>query len=115
MDNLTGMNNREKAEHIFLSGIKGVLPGALISNLISIRGPLLKIGYRTYDLEKIRNIFIVGAGKASASMAHYTESIIGNRITGGYIVTQYGYFCRLKKIIVAEAGHPVPDANSFRS
>jgi glycerate 2-kinase len=109
------MKNRESARHIFLSGIKGVLPSALISNLISVRGPILKIGYRTYDLGQIRNIYVVGAGKASASMAHYTESIIGDRITGGYIVTQYGYYCRLKRIVVAEAGHPVPDMNSFRS
>jgi glycerate 2-kinase len=109
------MINRKIAEHIFLSGIKGVLPGTLVSNLISIRGPLLKIGYRTYDLGKIRNIYIIGAGKASASMAHYTEAVLGNRITGGYIVTKYGYYCRLKRIIVTEAGHPVPDMNSFRS
>jgi hydroxypyruvate reductase/glycerate 2-kinase len=109
------MNNREIAEHIFLSGIKGVLPGTLISNLISLRGPLLKIGYLTYDLEKIRNIYVIGAGKASASMAHYVETILGNRITQGYIVTKYGYLCRLKNIIVKEAGHPVPDINSFRS
>jgi hydroxypyruvate reductase/glycerate 2-kinase len=109
------MNNREIAEHVFLSGIKGVLPGTLVSNLISLRGPLLKIGYLTYDLEKIRNIYLLGAGKASASMAHYVENILGNRITGGYVVTKYGYYCRLKNIIVTEAGHPVPDMNSFSS
>jgi hydroxypyruvate reductase/glycerate 2-kinase len=109
------MNYREIAEHIFLSGVKGVLPGTLISNLISLRGPLLKIGYLTYDLGKIRNIYIIGAGKASASMAHYVENILGDRITGGYVVTKYGYYCRLKNIIVTEAGHPVPDMNSFSS
>lgn len=109
------MNNRGIAEHIFLAGIKGVLPGKLIGNLISLKEKLLKIGYLSYDLEKIRNIYVVGAGKASAGMAHYVENILGNRITDGFIVTKYDHSCKLKYIKVAEAGHPVPDENSFRA
>jgi hydroxypyruvate reductase/glycerate 2-kinase len=109
------MNNREVAEHIFLAGIKGVLPDKIINDLFSLRGSLLKIGYLSYDLEKIRNIYVIGAGKASAAMAHYVEKIVGERITEGHIVTKYGYFCKLKNITVTEAGHPVPDENSFRA
>ncbi len=109
------MNNREVAEHIFLAGIKGVLPGKIINDLFSLKGSLLKIGYLSYDLEKIRNIYVIGAGKASAAMAHYVENILGDRITEGHIVTKYGYFCKLNNITVTEAGHPVPDENSFRA
>jgi glycerate 2-kinase len=107
------MNNREKAEHIFLAGIKGVLPGKLISDLFSVKGSQLKIGYQNYDLGKISNIFVIGAGKASASMGHYVENILGKRITGGHIITKFGCCCRLRYIKVSEAGHPVPDQNSF--
>jgi len=109
------MNNREIAEHIFLAGIKGVLPGKIINDLFSLKGSLLKIGYLSYDLEKIRNIYVIGAGKASAAIAHYVENILGDRITEGHIVTKYGFFCKLNKITVTEAGHPVPDENSFRA
>ena len=107
------MNNFEIAEQIFLAGVKGVLPGKLIIDLISLRGSLLKIGYMSFDLEKISNIYILGAGKASAAMAHYVESILNTRITGGHIITKYGFFCRLKYIKVTEAGHPIPDSNSY--
>jgi glycerate 2-kinase len=107
------MDFRETAEHIFLAGVRGVLPEKIIHDLISVQGSLFKIGPLTYDLEKFRRIYIVGAGKASASLGHYIESKLGNRITGGQIVTKYGYLCRLKKIRVTEAGHPVPDENSF--
>lgn len=109
------MKNRDVAEHILLAGIKGVLPGKLMRDLFSIRGSLLKIGYLSYDLQKIRNIYIIGAGKASAAMGHYVESILGSRITEGFIVTKYGHFCKLKNIRVTEAGHPAPDENSFRA
>jgi glycerate 2-kinase len=107
------MNFRETAEHIFLTGIKGVLPGKIINDLVSMRGSIFRIGYLSYDLDKFKNIYIIGAGKASAGLAHYVENILGDRITGGHIVTKYGFFCRLKKIRVTEAGHPVPDYNSF--
>lgn len=107
------MNNQESARQIFLAGIKGVLPGKLINDLIFMRGSVLKIGYLTYDLERVQNIYVVGAGKASAAMAHYLESILKSRIARGYVVTKYGYSCKLRYVNSAEAGHPVPDANSY--
>ncbi|HOU02705.1 MAG TPA: DUF4147 domain-containing protein [Bacteroidales bacterium] len=107
------MNNREIAEQIFLAGIKGVLPGKVICDLISIKGSLLRIGYLSFDLDKISNICIVGAGISSAAMGHYVENILEDRINTGYIVTGYSHFCRLHKIEVAEAACPVPDRNSF--
>jgi len=112
---MNSMNCREMARQIFLAGVKGVLPGRIIGNLISIRGSLLKIGYLSYDLGKIRNIYVLGAGKASAALGHYMENILGNRITDGFIVTKYGCFCKLKNIKVIEAGHPVSDSNSFKA
>jgi len=109
------MNNSEKAEHIFLAGVKGVLPGKLIGDLFSVRGSMLKIGYLSFDLEKTGNIFVLGAGKAGAAMGHYVEKTPGMRITEGHIITKYGHYCKLDHIKVTEAGHPVPDQNSFRA
>lgn len=109
------MDYRDKVEHIFLAGLRGVLPGKIIRDLVSLRGSLLKIGDLSYDLELFNNIYVLGAGKASAALGHYLENILGERITAGQIVTKYGHFCRLRKINVTEAGHPVPDQNSFAS
>jgi glycerate 2-kinase len=109
------MNSHETAEHIFLAGVKGVLSDKLINNLFSLKGSQLRIGNQGYDLDKINNVYVIGAGKASASMAHYVENILGKRITDGHIITKYGFYCRLKYLNVTEAGHPVPDQNSFRA
>lgn len=107
------MKTREIAEQILLAGIKGVLPGKIIRDLISIKGSLLKIGYLSFDLDKISNIYILGAGNSSAAMGHYVENILEGRISTGCIVTGYGHFCRLHNVEVAEAACPVPDRNSF--
>ena len=109
------MNNREFAEQIFMAGVRSVLPEKLITGLMKLEGSLLIIGEHKLELGSIRNIYVIGAGKASAAMGHYVETVLGNRIAGGHIVVKYGYSCKLKRIAVTEAGHPVPDSNGFKA
>ncbi len=109
------MNHREIAEEIFKAGILSVFPEGLISNVMTLEGSRLKICDESFDLDTIRNIYIVGAGKACAGMASGVEKILGSRITEGQIIVKHGYSVRLKYINVTEAGHPVPDSHSFRA
>lgn len=107
------MNNREVAENIFMAGVRSVLPEKLIASVLRLDGSILSLGEHKIELGNIREIFVIGAGKASAAMGHYLEGILGNRITSGHIVVKYGHSCKLKKIKVTEAGHPYPDSNGF--
>lgn len=109
------MNCRTIAEKIFLAGVESVLPGRLITNEMSLKDNCLKIGHLSFSLESIENIYVIGAGKASAMMGAEIEKILGNRITEGHIVVKYGYSCKLNYINVSEAGHPIPDVNGFSS
>jgi glycerate 2-kinase len=109
------MNCREIAEQIFLAGVESVLPPRLITNEMSLKDNCLKIGHLSFSLETIDNIYVIGAGKASAMMGAEVEKILGNRITEGHIVVKYGHSCKLKYIDVSEAGHPIPDTNGFRA
>jgi glycerate 2-kinase len=109
------MNNREVAEEIFMAGVRSVLPEKLITGKMKLEGSMLTVGDHNVQLDGIKNIYVIGAGKASAAMGHYVESILGNRITGGHIVVKYGYSCKLKRIKVTEAGHPVPDVSGFKA
>jgi len=56
---------------------------------------------------------VVGAGKASASMATALESHAKNHwpnaILGGVVLTRYGHHSPTSHIQIIEAGHPVPD------
>ena len=109
------MNNREKAEQIFISGVRSVMADKLINGIMSLSGSVLRIGELSFSLENIGNIFVIGAGKASAAMGHHVENILGNLITEGHIIVKYQHSVKLKKIKVTEAGHPVPDLNGFRA
>ena len=58
-----------------------------------------------------RKVFVVGAGKAAASMALAVETRWGGECElSGLVVTRYGHGLACEHIEVIEAGHPVPDA-----
>jgi hydroxypyruvate reductase/glycerate 2-kinase len=109
------MNRRTIAEQIFLAGIESVLPDRLIAKEMSVKDKNLSIRELKFSLDTIENIYVIGAGKASARMAAEVENILGRRITEGHIIVKYGHSCRLKHIKVTEAGHPIPDSNGYKA
>src|SRR5664280_884255 len=109
------MNSKTIAEQIFLAGVASVLPDILITRAMSLNENCLKIGSLSYNLETIENIYVIGAGKASAMMGAGVEKILGPRITEGHIVVKYGYSCKLNYIDITEAGHPIPDPNGLKA
>ena len=54
-------------------------------------------------------LVVIGAGKASAAMARAVEDHWDGPLSG-LVVTRYGYGVPCKRIEIAEAAHPVPDA-----
>jgi len=109
------MSRRLDAEQIFRGGIERVLPDKLISSVLELSDNYLRIGEQYFSFDSIKNIYVIGAGKASAMMGLEVEKILGEKISKGQIVVKYGHACRLKHIEVTEAGHPVPDKNGFKA
>lgn len=101
---------RRQAAAMLTAAIRAVAPDAAVKQHIVRRGDSLLVANRRYDLRAIRQILVVGAGKASAPMAAALEEILGTRLTGGVIAVKYGYAVPLRRIRVVEAGHPLPDA-----
>lgn len=109
------MDARSIAEQIFLAGVRSVLPGNLIREHVSLHGSDLSFAGIKLSLDEINNIFVIGAGKASAVMAKEMEEIVGHYITSGHVVVKYGHGCDTKLISIKEAGHPVPDSGGVKA
>lgn len=59
-------------------------------------------------------LLLIAIGKAAWSMAKAASDILGDQIKDGIVITKYGHAKEsLPNIRIYEAGHPVPDANSF--
>ena len=56
---------------------------------------------------------LVAAGKAAWQMAHAAVAVLG-RVDAGIVITKYGHLLgEIPGLLCCEAGHPVPDENSF--
>ena len=59
-------------------------------------------------------LILVAAGKAAWSMAAAAYEVLGSRIDDGVVITKHGYSeGPIGDLKVREAGHPVPDADTF--
>ncbi len=73
--------------------------------------PLVRSHLRV-DRRRAR-VFLLGAGKASAAMAAAAEEVVGDRVAGGFVVVKDGCAAPLRRVEIAECGHPVPDARGL--
>ena len=71
------MNYRTIAEQVFLAGVKRVLPERLITKEVTLKDNCILIGTLKFPLESTDNIYVIGAGKATALMAAEVEKILG--------------------------------------
>lgn len=117
-------NNREIAYDLLDAALRAVDPCEAIRRYVRIDGNTLRIGVRIYDLAQIEHIYVIGAGKAGATMASAMGDILGDRLTAGWVNTRYGHRLAASpspsaqgndnRLVVHEAGHPVPDQNGVQ-
>jgi glycerate 2-kinase len=100
---------RSDALRIFYSALRASDPKEAVLRHVRVSDGVLFAGKRRYRLEAFRNIYLTGAGKASARMAVAVERLLGKRITGGLLNVKHGHVAKLRRIRLNECGHPVPD------
>lgn len=60
------------------------------------------------------NVTLVAIGKAAWQMAHAAVSVLPRPVAQGIVITKYGHALgSIPGVHIFEAGHPVPDANSY--
>ena len=93
---------RNHADQIVAEAIAAVLPDAAVRRALE-------------GLTFPGRVLLVAAGKAAWQMAKAASDCLGSRIDAGVVVTKYGHVPGpLANFDCYEAGHPVPDENSFR-
>jgi len=100
---------------IFEAGIKAVDGYYAVKKFLKVKGDELHLPYQSFLLSNFQNIYVIGAGKASAYMALAIEELFGDKLNGGLVIVKYGHRVDLKKIKVVEAGHPIPDENGLKA
>lgn len=92
---------RQRADAIVAASIKAVQPDDAVRRALD--GQVFS-----------GRILLVAAGKAAWQMAKAAYDCLGDRIEGGVVVTKYDHVMGpIAGFTCCEAGHPVPDENSF--
>ncbi len=93
------------AQRIIQDALREAMPGA------AVRQALEKIEFNPEG-----KLIVVSTGKAGWEMARAATEALGDRIHSGVVVTKYDH-CKgeLKPLELYEAGHPVPDENSYKA
>ena len=68
----------------------------------------------TLDLSEVKNIYVIGAGKAVQKIGLALEDVLGDLITDAQFNLKKREPIYLKRIPVSHAGHPMPDENSVK-
>ncbi|MBR7188095.1 MAG: glycerate kinase [Clostridia bacterium] len=93
---------REHADQIVREAIAAVQPDAAVQRALNGR-------------QFPGRVLLVAAGKAAWQMAKAASDFLGDRIEKGVVVTKYGHVMGpIANFDCYEAGHPVPDENSFK-
>ena len=91
---------RQNADRIIAASIRAVLPDEAVRRALQ-------------EFHPEGRTFLVAAGKAAWQMAHAAVETLG-RVDGGVVVTKYDHVKgKIPGVACYEAGHPVPDENSF--
>lgn len=106
---------RNHAIAIFQSAVQSVQPQYLLPQYIQCSKDELRLGNQVFSRHTVRNIYIIGAGKAAAAMARESEIILGENISEGIIVTKYDHGLPLQYVRCLEAGHPLPDVAGLQA
>ncbi len=94
---------------LIAAGLDAADPYQALLNSVSLNRDSLRVGRKTYDLSRVDRVVAVGAGKASARMAQALETALGTRLDDGLVIVKTGHTLATKRIVVLEAGHPIPD------
>lgn len=94
----------KQAERVLFDSVSAVMPYE------SVCGALKDLP----EIDGAGKLYVVSIGKAAWEMARAAETTLGDKIYKGFVLTKYGHARgQLGHFVIREAGHPVPDANTF--
>ena len=92
---------RQRAEAIANRSIERVMPDQAVARALE----------NTFFSGKV---ILVAVGKAAWQMARTAQNCLGAKLDTGIVITKYGHIKEpIEGILCLEAGHPVPDENTF--
>lgn len=111
------MNQKEQAVQFFKSILKNVNPREFLPDIVQWNGSnrTLSVYDEDFSLKNGQQIYVIGTGKASPTMAIAMENVLGSDLEKGFIIAPPATEFFPSKIEMMEGSHPLPDKNSLKA
>ncbi len=103
---------RENALEIYKEAVAAANPKKCVLDYLSLEDEMLKVDTKTYNLKEYDSIYVIAFGKAASAMAEGVEDVLGERLTGGMVISNSTRERKFNKLGFTLCGHPVPDERS---
>ncbi len=104
---------KDQLLEIYNKAIEAANPRKCVLDHVSLKGNILMVDSKTYDLDQYNSIYMVAFGKAAPSMAKAVEDLLGNRIKDGIVVSNTFEKSKFSRLRFYLSSHPVPDERSL--
>ncbi|GJM16839.1 MAG: hydroxypyruvate reductase [Thermodesulfobacteriota bacterium] len=108
--------DRDKARNhtleIYKEAVEAANPKKCVQDYLSLEDEVLSVDTKTYNLKEFNAIYTIAFGKAAAAMAEGLEKVLGERLSGGMVISNSQPKKKFKKLVFHLCGHPVPDERS---
>jgi hydroxypyruvate reductase len=103
-----------RVTRMLADALAAVDPAQAVARSLVREGARLRVAGDALPLAGFGQIFLLGAGKAAAPMAHAAAGILGERLTRGLAITKEGHASPVHpRVTLLEASHPIPDARGI--
>jgi glycerate 2-kinase len=112
-EQLASNDNRRLILDLIETAYASIQPKNVFANHFSLKGNILRIQDKSFDLSNFEKITLVGFGKGSAEMCRIIENILGEKLTEGFdidVIDEHAF----KKIKYTKGTHPLPSEANIK-
>ena len=97
---------RKDLEEIWAAGLAAADPEGAVGRSLTLEGDTVVVDGTSFTAQRV---FVVAAGKAAGRMAKAARKLLGERVSGGLVVTKDGHDPGPENFETVFASHPEPD------
>ena len=103
---------REDLQEIFEAGLTAADPQRAVRRALELEDSAILAAEKSFEP---RRVFVLAAGKAAGAMAQAAEELLGEKVSGGLVVTKDGHDPGPEGFETVFASHPEPDERSVEA
>jgi len=103
---------REDLQEIFSAALAAADPQRAVRRALTLEGDAILAGEERFEP---RRVFVLAAGKAAGAMAKAAEELLGEKVSGGLVVTKDDHDPGPEGFETVFAFHPEPDERSVEA